>query len=324
MSGLHAILPGTPGLDHERAFQVLAYGDPNIDLMFAVAGVPGSGDKTLGRRLGSFAGGTVANAGCAASAMGCRTQAFGRVGDDADGRFLLQAYSRHGVATDRVRTLARTPSACAMIMIEADGEKALVYAPMAGSPFDGAALQAALEQSALLYAMPYDIVEFKSVHALARAAGTLVAIDIEAAMAPHPGDIERLLGLADLVFMNDATYLRLFGQAPGVEHMRALLAHGARALVVTCGAAGALAVTRQGQAQHGAFAAVARDRTGAGDCFNGAFLAALCQGRELDAALRFACAAASFAVMRVGAREGIPARAEVEALLRAGAQQAGA
>ena len=98
--------------------------------------------------------------------------------------------------------------------------------------------------------------------------------------------------------------------------MRALLAHGARALVVTCGAAGALAVTRQGQAQHGAFAAVARDRTGAGDCFNGAFLAALCQGRELDAALRFACAAASFAVARVGASEGIPARAEVEALLR--------
>jgi len=32
-----------------------------------------------------------------------------------------------------------------------------------------------------------------------------VAIDVEAAMALHPGDIERLLGSADLVFMNDAT-----------------------------------------------------------------------------------------------------------------------
>lgn len=318
MSEARPILPGTPGLHLERAFQVLAYGDPNIDLLFSVPGVPGSGDKTLGRRLGSFAGGTVANAGCAASAMGCRTQAFGRVGDDADGRFLLQAYAGHGVATDRVRTLARTPSACAMIMIEPDGEKALVYAPMAGSPFDAGALRGALEQSALLYAMPYDIAEFRTVHALARAAGALVAIDVEAAMAPQPGDIERLLGLADLVFMNDATYLRLFGQAPGAQQMRALLTHGARALVVTCGGAGALAVTRQDQARHAAFPAVVCDRTGAGDCFNGAFLAALCEGRALDAALRFACAAASFAVTRVGAREGIPVRAEVDALLDAG------
>ncbi|MDN4037615.1 carbohydrate kinase family protein [Massilia sp. YIM B02443] len=322
MSEPCAILAGMPGLDRERAFHVLAYGDPNVDLMFSVAGLPGAGDKTLGTRLGSFAGGTVANAGCAASALGCRTLAFGRVGDDADGRFLLQAYAAHGVATDRVRMLARTPSACAMVMIEPDGEKALVYAPMPGSPFDGAALLTALEQSALLYAMPYDIAEFKTVHALARAAGALVAIDVEAAMAPRPGDIEHLLRLADLVFMNDATYLRLFGQAPGIEHMRALLAHGARALAVTCGAAGALAVTRQGQARHDAFPAVARDRTGAGDCFNGAFLAALCEGRGLAAALRFACAAASFAVTRVGAREGIPARAEVDALLRTGAQPA--
>jgi len=301
--------------DSWRPYRMLAYGDPNVDLLFAVDAAPGSGHKALGRRLGRFAGGTVANAGCAASAMGCRTQALGRIGDDVDARFLMQAYARHGVDTSRVRAVPGAESACAMVMIEADGEKALVYAPLAGSPFDTPTLEAALRESALLYAMPYDIAEYTKVHALARVAGTLLAIDVETAMAPGGGDIERLLSLADIVFMNELTYLSVFGKAPEPEHMRRLLALGPRVLAVTRGAAGALAVTRYGIAQQSAFPAAPIDCTGAGDCFNGAFVAALFEGRSLRAALRFACAAASFAVSRLGAREGIPTRALVDQLL---------
>lgn len=298
-----------------RPYRMLAYGDPNVDLLFAVDAAPASGHKTLGRRLGRFAGGTVANAGCAASAMGCRTQALGRIGDDADAPFLMQAYARHGVDTSRVRAVPGAESACAMVMIEADGEKALVYAPLTGSSFDTPTLEAALRESALLYAMPYDIAEYTKLHALARAADTLLAIDVEAAMAPRSGDIERLFNLADIVFMNELTYLSVFGHAPEPERMRRLLALGPRVLVVTRGAAGAFAVTRYATAQQSAFPAAPIDCTGAGDCFNGAFVAALFEGRGLRAALRFACAAASFAVSRLGAREGIPSRAQVDLLL---------
>jgi sugar/nucleoside kinase (ribokinase family) len=303
------------GANLRRPYRMLAYGDPNVDLLFAVDAVPGSGHKTLGRRLGRFAGGTVANAGCAAGAMGCRIQAFGRVGDDHDAHFLLQAYARHGVDTSHVRAVPDADSACAMVMLEANGEKALVYAPLAGTPFDASTLDAALRESALLYAMPYDIAEYAEVHALARAAGTLLAIDVEPAMVPLSGDIERLLRLADIVFMNELTYLSVFGRAPEPAHMRGLLALGPQVLAVTRGAAGALAISRHGAAQQGVFPVTPIDCTGAGDCFNGAFLAALFEGHDLDAALRFACAAASFAVARLGAREGIPTRVQVDELV---------
>lgn len=302
------------GLDVGRPFRLLAYGDPNVDLVFAVGRAPAADQKVLGWRLGRFAGGTVANAACAAAALGCSTQAFGRVGDDDDGRFLLEAYARHRVATGPVRTVAGAPSACAMIMLEPGGEKALVYAPLPGTPFDAPALRSALAQSTLLYAMPYDLDEFARIHALARAAGTVVAIDVEAAMAPNPGDIARLLGHSAVVFMNAATYRDLFGREPEPGHLRTLLAQGPALLVVTMGAAGALAATRDGVLGQPAFPVVAVDSTGAGDCFNGAFLAALFEGRPLRDCLRFACGAASFAVARLGAREGIPSRAQVVAL----------
>jgi ribokinase/sulfofructose kinase len=84
---------------------------------------------------------------------------------------------------------------------------------------------------------------------------------------------------------------------------------------VTCGARGALAVTRDAQLFQPAFPATLVDSTGAGDCFNGAFLTALLEGQALDAALRFACAAASIAVGATGARSALPTRGQLDRLL---------
>lgn len=97
--------------------------------------------------------------------------------------------------------------------------------------------------------------------------------------------------------------------------MQAQLSRQAALLVLTQGSAGARAATRHAVQACAAFPAELIDSTGAGDCFNGAFLAALLDGGDLVACLRFASAAASFAVRRFGARIGIPTRVEVDRLL---------
>ncbi len=58
------------------------------------------------------------------------------------------------------------------------------------------------------------------------------------------------------------------------------------------------------------------DTTGAGDCFNGVFAAGLAEGLELPAAAQRAAAAAALSVTKVGAREGMPTREELDAFLR--------
>ena len=65
-----------------------------------------------------------------------------------------------------------------------------------------------------------------------------------------------------------------------------------------------------------AFAVEPVDTTGAGDTFCGALTAALGRGEPLRDALRFACAAAALACTRLGAQASIPARSEVDNLLR--------
>ena len=57
------------------------------------------------------------------------------------------------------------------------------------------------------------------------------------------------------------------------------------------------------------------DTTGAGDAFNGALAAALTEGRSIEDAIRRAVVAGALATTRVGAREGMPTAAELEAAL---------
>ena len=58
------------------------------------------------------------------------------------------------------------------------------------------------------------------------------------------------------------------------------------------------------------------DTTGAGDYFNGVFAAGLAEGLEVSAAVQRATAGAALSVTKVGAREAMPTREELDAFLR--------
>jgi len=96
----------------------------------------------------------------------------------------------------------------------------------------------------------------------------------------------------------------------------ALLPRGVGAVVVTLGANGAL-YRDPTWSMHVPviFAGKVVDTTGAGDAFNGGFAVALCEGRDVTQALRFAAATAGISVTRPGAAASMPSRSEIEALL---------
>ncbi len=88
------------------------------------------------------------------------------------------------------------------------------------------------------------------------------------------------------------------------------------AVIVTLGGEGALVLPAAGEPWPvPAMQVEVVDTTGAGDAFNGALAAALAEGRSLDEAVRRAVAAGGLATTRVGAREGMPTAAELDAAL---------
>jgi ribokinase len=96
---------------------------------------------------------------------------------------------------------------------------------------------------------------------------------------------------------------------------RKLLDAGVENVVVTLGAAGAIAV---GVMTDGALLSVpaeaavhAIDTTGAGDCYTGALAVALSEGLTLHKAMEFAGKAAAISVTRRGAQSSMPLRSEI-------------
>jgi ribokinase len=123
--------------------------------------------------------------------------------------------------------------------------------------------------------------------------------------APAIGLDASTVGLADLLTPNALELATL--RDSGIQPERTL---------VSLGAAGARLTGREGTVEIPALAVTAVDTVGAGDTLNGALAASLALGHPLEGAARRAVAAASLAVTRAGAREGMPTADELEAARR--------
>lgn len=296
-------------------WHLLAIGNPCADVVVRTEVLPARGSKVLGRVVGTFAGGTEANVACAVARLGGASCVLGRVGTDAHGALLRSAFEEEGVATDHLASEPGAHSATATVLLDAAGEKTLVYAPMPSAPLDIVQLETALRASRVAYLMPYVLSELLAVRRLANKHGAQVGIDLEAALVPDREALRSRVELADIVLMNEEGFRRGTGHPPSAFALADVLRMGPKVVVVTLGAGGAVAINADGFAHQAAFPATVVDTTGAGDAFNAAFLLAWLEGRPLADALRFACAAASCAVAAIGARAGMPRRQQVEALL---------
>lgn len=291
----------------DRPFDLLALGDPVLDVVVHSAGLPAWDDKHLGTQARLLAGGSEANAACAASRLGLRTALIGAVGQ-GQAAFHRQALARCGVAHQHLHEREDQLCATAVVYVSPAGERAVSYVPAAAWAGRADALAPLLPQARWLYHLPYDLAFFERAAQAARAAGVQVAVDIERAVAAQPDAMAVLGAHCDLLFFNEAGFQAATGQAATVANAAAWIAKTmAQTLVVSLGPRGALAVGSDGAAAvQAAYQARVVDTTGAGDCFNGAFLAARVQGCDLQAALRQACAAACLCVEAQGARGGLP------------------
>ncbi len=97
----------------------------------------------------------------------------------------------------------------------------------------------------------------------------------------------------------------------------ALLGLGPELVVLTRGAEGALALTRDGVTAQPALQVTSVDSLGAGDAFAAALAVALAEGRALGDAMGWAAAAGALTTTRTGVFDALPWRKELESLVSA-------
>lgn len=161
------------------------------------------------------------------------------------------------------------------------------------------------------------------VDAVERALRLAQELGVPTILNPAPAQplAEHIYPLCDYLTPNESEAATLTGlPVPDVAAAEraadALLARGARNVIITLGENGALVknakVTRHVPACD---AGPVVETTGAGDAFNGGLAIALAEGRDVVAATQFGCAVAGISVTRHGTAPAMPRRSEVDALL---------
>lgn len=282
-------------------FDVVVVGSANLDVVVHAARHPLPGETLLGRDLAEFPGGKGLNQAVAAARSGARVALIGALGDDPAGAVLREVLHTDAIDDHHVTTVA-FPTGRALIVVADDGENTIVVAPGANAtvtcPDPLPAARVVLAQLEL----PVDTVV--AAFRVARERGSTTVLN-PAPAADLPGE---LLALADIIVPNEHEAELLGGPA-------ALLAGGARAVVVTRGGDGVDVHTASGVAHVPPHPVDPVDTTGAGDAFSGALSARLAAGDELAQAVRWAAVAGALATTVPGAVPGQPTAAAIRAAL---------
>ncbi len=268
-------------------------GSINVDLTATVPRLPGPGETVLGGTLTREPGGKGANQAAAAARLGARVRMIGCVGDDTDGRWMLEGLSDSGVDVSGV-WLGDEPTGTALITVDADGENQIAVCQGANADVSLLGVSFELDEAVLVQLeIPLEIVS-----ALAVSVPGFFAVNAAPATPLPDAVVER----ADLIIVNETEYSLLPQLA------------AARTVAITYGADGA-ALRRDGVevARVPSPRVDAVSSVGAGDAFCAALTLALHAGWDDESALTAACAVGADAVRHPSARPPLRPLAEYAA-----------
>jgi ribokinase len=286
---------------------VVVVGSVNEDRLVRVSHLPAPGETVIGGALERAHGGKGANAAVAAAMLGARVALIAAVGDDREGADALRDLADHGVDVSAVATCA-TATGVAHITIDERAENTIAVASGANAQLGAAAVRAGLERLAgeatvVLADLEVPDEAVAAAAAFCRERGLRFILD-PAPARPVP---DAVLAGCEALTPNAAELRGL-----GVGGPAALLAAGARSVVVTRGPGGAeLHQPGEGAVELPAIRVEAVDSTGAGDAFAAALAVALQAGLERRDAVAVAVAAGGHATTAVGARAPLPRLAEL-------------
>ena len=293
---------------------ITVVGSINLDLIGNVERLPAPGETVPGDHFVTAPGGKGANQALAARRAGAKVQMIGAVGDDAFAAEALELLNRAGVDLSAVRE-SKAATGIALILVGDNGENMIAVIGGANATVLPGDLETAVidpgDVILLQHEVPRETVEAALV--AARQAGALSILNT----APWRDDWVELMAQADIVVANETEFdlatqgLNIAG-ATREETMAEFVAETGRTIVVTLGADGVLAATKDGQMRADAPKITPVDTVGAGDTFCGYLAAGLADGMPLQDAIARAAKAGSLACLKPGAQPAIPVAAEVD------------
>ena len=300
--------------------KILVIGSTNMDIIAMVDHLPVPGETIGNGKLARAHGGKGANQAVAAARAGGEVTFITCIGEDDDGKKMLDAFREDGINTEQVSIIREVPTGTALIFVDRKGENCIAVAPGANHYLSNNIIDQAeevIEEADLILLqleIPYNTIQ----HICKLAARHQKRIILNPAPARELD--EDVLGSLEYLVLNEIEAEIIAGQKVRVDNMeevcRAIKDMGPEHIILTLGSRGSYVFDNQVQQYVESFTVKAVDSTAAGDTFCGAFAVSILRGdHDIIGAVRFANAAGALSVTRQGAQTSIPLLKDIEQLL---------
>ena len=299
-----------------KSLLIAVVGSANVDLTFRTNKLPKPGETTFGTDFFQGFGGKGANQAVAAARLGASVAFVGKVGADEYGQAIRRQLEIEGINLQYLGIEPERPTGIAAILVDAQGENAIVGVPGANlgpTPADVVAAGELQRAGKILLAPCETMIEtLTEAFAIAHAAGVLCILN------PSPARElpEELLKNTDVCVPNESE-LRTLSSLPTETLEEIAIAanwlreRGPKHVIVTLGSRGALIVGAEGSTHVPGNPVRAIDTSGAGDAFCGALATYLAEGDSLHDAARRANIVASISVTWAGTQASFPRKPDI-------------
>jgi len=289
--------------------QVVCVGVITMDTIALVDKYPSEDERVLAEEIARGGGGPAAVSAVALARLGIATAIVGTIGDDADGREILEIFKREGVDTSGI-SIGTTATAGSVIVASKEHSARAISTrqPVQQAPVNAAAKKLVSEATWV----HCDHVGINRLAELGISRGGGPKISFDAGYGVENFDVN----LVDLFVPTDR---QMALRHPGLTLEEAMAKDATSAgnvVVATCGSEGSAAYSDSYITAPG-FSVEVVSTLGAGDVFHGALMAQVVEGRPMEQALRRANAVAALSCSGLDGQSAIPTLQELNTYLEA-------
>ncbi len=292
---------------------IVGLGAGVMDYLQVVDSFPATNTKIRSSVADLQGGGSAMTALVTLAHLGLPCLALTVVGDDPVGEMIVRDLANHAVDTQLIQKSTQSHSSLSSVII-AKQTRTIVGHYELEHKLNLKKIKDSIWGAVLLLHVDGHHAEaaLQAVQKV-RALGGLVSID-----GGHASpDIDALLPYADIMIMSETFVLERAKQKELATHMKMLnQKYRPKVLIVTRGEKGVWYWEDGKVKKLPAFKVIAKDTTGAGDVFHGAFLYGYLQEWSLQRSIQFGQAASALKVQHLGARQGIPSQKLIERFLK--------
>lgn len=302
--------------------KVVVFGSFVVDLTGRTSRLPVPGETVMGSSFVMGPGGKGSNQAVAAHRAGADMTLVTKVGKDVFGTVATDFYKKEGMDTSYVFEDEVKETGCALITVDENTaqNEIVVISGACGNitPEDVEKSRSLIESAGiLLLQLEINFDALYKVIEIAHKAGVKIVLN----PAPAAELPDEILQKIDIVTPNETeaqvlTGVKIGNAEDAKKAAEIFMNKGVKEVVITLGSLGAFAMNQEKCELVERLSVDAIDTTGAGDAFNGGFVMALAEGKDLFTALRYGNVTGALSVTKLGTAPSMPSREEIDAMYK--------